>query len=911
MPPAKASVEEEKVLEGLQLLATQDIACNGVDHVERHAGDMQNGEVANELEGEALSKSHDFGMLHIYEEFAQKRLFEEPQPQAAPLPAFPRPVRSASMPIENTKAPRPSETTVSKPSILRRLSRGSRTMSSALGPVTQRRRSSSDPSKPHELEPGITESTLVHESLQSGIALLRVTRKKVRERIFMLHLDSALVTWDTKSTSRFAIDDIKEIRCGGDARNYREQFKISTEHEPRWMTIIYAQDRKLKALHLIAPTTKTHELWRSTLERLYRYRVEMMGGLGLLGRQSLTLITRQWRETEKTHDSHLTFEEVERLCRKLHVNTSRAYLKGQFDEADENTSGKLSFAQFQQFVKRLKERREVVNLFRKYAANHVAMTVDEFVMFCIDVQKRTQGPDELCKVYAKYCDKCNDEQFGEQETSSCALTVEGFTRFLHSHDNPILVSTELDMSRPLNDYFISSSHNTYLLGRQVAGESSVEGYIRVLQRGCRCVEIDCWDGPDGPAVFHGRTFTSKIKFVDVVQTIAKYAFLVTPFPLIISLEVHCNAEQQQTMVDLLRSNLGEALVTEPIRNDDGKLPSPMDLKHRILLKVKNHSIEDPDDSYFIDSSSTSTTDTAESDTVDSEAARPVLPSTSKPSPKPKHRAKIIKPLADLAVYSKALKYRNFSLPESKTYNHIFSFSERTFKQVSKAVPAQLMKHNSRYLMRIYPSAYRISSSNFEPTRFWRKGVQMVALNWQTYDLGLQMNDAMFAAGRTGYTVKPHYLWSSEIQKGVPTIWTVLLKLQVISAQQLPRPRDSRADVVINPCVEVEVFADDSETEQLQTLKKRTHTFHNNGFNPVWDESFRFELPACRNKDLVFVRFSVYNDDGHSNAGTLFATYCVRLRDLGQGFRHVPLSDLQGEQFLFSTLFIKVGHSSRS
>lgn len=72
------------------------------------------------------------------------------------------------------------------------------------------------------------------------------------------------------------------------------------------------------------------------------------------------------------------------------------------------------------------------------------------------------------------------------ETTSPVWTLESLTGFLSSADNA--PPRAIDMTQPLPNYFISSSHNTYLVGEQWRGESTVEGYIRVLLAGCRCVE---------------------------------------------------------------------------------------------------------------------------------------------------------------------------------------------------------------------------------------------------------------------------------------------------------------------------------------------------------------------------------------------------------------------------------------
>jgi phosphatidylinositol phospholipase C delta len=54
----------------------------------------------------------------------------------------------------------------------------------------------------------------------------------------------------------------------------------------------------------------------------------------------------------------------------------------------------------------------------------------------------------------------------------------------------------LDRNHPLPDYYISSSHNTYLLAHQLYGESDASAYEIALNTGSRCVEIDAWDDED-------------------------------------------------------------------------------------------------------------------------------------------------------------------------------------------------------------------------------------------------------------------------------------------------------------------------------------------------------------------------------------------------------------------------------
>ncbi len=137
-------------------------------------------------------------------------------------------------------------------------------------------------------------------------------------------------------------------------------------------------------------------------------------------------------------------------------------------------------------------------------------------------------------------------------------------------------------------------------------------------------------------------------------------------------------------------------------------------------------------------------------------------------------------LLELLVYTVGVKCRGINKKEHYAPEHMFSLSENTANKMFKRDGmVDLIKHNRTHLVRVYPKGTRVSSTNFVPQQYWSAGIQLVALNWQTYggfalmlvdkrfanhklDLGYVINHAMFQRnGRSGYVLKPLALRSQD------------------------------------------------------------------------------------------------------------------------------------------------------
>jgi hypothetical protein len=449
--------------------------------------------------------------------------------------------------------------------------------------------------------------------LHQGIKLLKFgNRGNAHEKIIKLSGNRRYLSWKGKIMSpkfgkRCTVDLEKVIRIQSGQMTYKferlgDSFGLAKEKS---LSILYSSGDSEISLDLIAPTVSIYKYWYKGLKKILQ---KIQDDRDSYSPDELYLKL-NWERADINNDGALSFSEIKKLLIELNINMSTNSVQQMFTLVDINNNNLLAFDEFCEFIKLLRERPELDYLWNMLIGGESltsniepfpsmsnvldstkeVLTMEQFLKFWFDIQGEELQPHEA---YTKFetIFKINNSFKINASVDIESLVLADFDVFqitrqmwkkivsstiyndIFDMDKSVLYQ---DMTLPLSSYYMASSHNTYLEGDQLTSASSANRYVSDLLSGCRCVELDCWDGDGGePVIYHGYTLTSRIFFRDVIDAIAEYGFIKSPYPIVLSIENHCGMDQQARMAYHMKTRFKDILLIPDVDQSIQELPSP-------------------------------------------------------------------------------------------------------------------------------------------------------------------------------------------------------------------------------------------------------------------------------------------------------------------------------------------------
>lgn len=699
---------------------------------------------------------------------------------------------------------------------------------------------------------------------------------------------------------------VSDIRAGGMPKNDKLNFSLSKlggNVEERSLTICSGTDYiNINYQHVVCPDVDTAKIWQEGLRQItHNNRITNVCvstnlmkhwmRLGFLtdprGKVPVKVVAR-------TFASGKTEKFVFQYMSDLGLPSG----KNDVIEPEDFT-----FDKFYDLYHKICPRNDIEELFQSITQGKAdTINVDQFITFLNEKQRDPRLNEILYPLYdeKRAAEIISTYEQDEQAKSERKLTKDGLIRYLMSDENaPVFLDRldiYMDMDQPLSHYYINSSHNTYLTGRQFGGKSSVEMYRQVLLAGCRCVELDCWDGlgkDEEPIITHGKAMCTDIIFKDVIYALRDTAFVTSDFPVILSFENHCCKAQQYKLAKYCNDILGDLLLKEPLPEcplePGASLPSPNQLKRKILIKNKRlkPEVEKAELDLFMQGQfviEDEEKEDASASVIDKkEPAEGVgdVPEDIPIQVQYTGSTTNVHPwLSSMVNYAQPIKFQSFDDAEKKNIHHnMSSFAETAGLGYLKSQAIEFVNYNKRQMSRIYPKGTRADSSNYMPQVFWNAGCQMVSLNFQTPDLPMQLNQGKFEYnGNCGYLLKPDFMRRADrsfdpfAESPVDGVIAAQCAVQVIAGQFL-------SDKKVSTYVEVDMYGLPTDTIRKEF---RTRMVQFNGLNPVYnEEAFLFRKVVL--PDLAVLRFGVYEENGK-----LLGQRILPLDGLQAGYRHISL-----------------------
>ncbi|XP_014029003.2 inactive phospholipase C-like protein 1 [Salmo salar] len=807
--------------------------------------------------------------------------------------------------------------------------------------------------------------------MQGGCELKKVRpNSRIYSRFYTLDLDLSCLRWEPskKDGERARLDmaTIREVRTGKSTETFLHNGPAA-EHlaEEAAFSIIHGDD--YQSLDLVALSADVANIWVTGLRYLVSHPSAIGhgggagggGGLGegsIIGEGSLgSKMRSEWLAAEFAEvdeDGYGIVSEdtaVATIC-KLCPGIKEAKVRLRFKEiqrSKEKLTSHVTREEFQEAFCELCTRPDVYFLLVQLSKDRECLDAQDLRLFLETEQGLSLATAEGClELVLRFEPSRPGRERG-------LLGLDGFARYLQSPECQLFDVEHQgvcqDMSLPLSHYYISASYRSYLLDDQVHGRADLGGLTRALQAGCRCLELGVTDGPEGEPLLgvdygpdahrhHHHHHHTPVTIRSALEVVNKYAFLTSPYPLLLYLCQRCSPSQQRTLAQHLRKVFSTRLYTPealPV-SQVGRattLPSPEQLKGRVLLVGKKLPPEEEGSEGEV-----SEEDEEIGGGGPLAGRRMTIPGEEElgvvlvvpPPPQPR-RLRLQRELSDLVSVARTGSRSFYNhretrkqgqqhsppstpstpgtplLPDS-AYWTLCSLGEGEAGRLASESPEDLVGFTKRTLTRVRPSSVRLDSSNPNPQGYWKGGVQLVALNQQTPGAMLDLHRGRFIQnGGCGFVLRPGVMrdevsyFSAVTQGCVPGVPPQTLRVKVISAHNLPKPQGAGAKgEVIDPYVVLELHGVPADCAE-----QRTRTAAQNQDGPLFDETFEFQVNM---PELALLRFVVLDDDYIGD--DFIGQYSVAFECLQPGYRNVPLLGLEGDPLPHASLFVHVAVTNR-